>query len=209
MDFDKALKEHRDLYLLATDEGRVMFHLLDYESYKATRYIMQAYPEFKFDLEDRVWDDCVVEHSFLNGKDHLPAGLVTSLAQLILYLSCPQSTEAINFQLEDARSLLVDAREQAILTICQAFPSYLPETLEKMSWPVLIRRLAQAESILEREFEFKDAASQEEDDSGKIFDRLAEHTAVAVDFEKVNRDIHKEEFGAPKGDFNLHNVRGQ
>jgi hypothetical protein len=201
MDFDKVLKKHRDLYLFATDEGRVMFSLLDYESYKAVRYIMQAYPEFKFDLEDRVWDDCVVEHSFTNGKDYLDAGLITTTAQLILYLSCPQSIDSVNIQLEDARELLVDAREQAIITICEAFPSYLPETLEKMTWPILVRRLAQAEFILKREFEFQTPASHPADGSGRIFDRLQEYTDTAVDFSKVNANLREEEFGAPAGDF--------
>lgn len=170
---------------------------------------MQTYPEFKFDLEDRIWEDCVREHSFTNGKDFLPAGLITTTSQLILYLSCPQSTEDVNSQLEDARGLLNDAREQAIITICEAFPSYLPENLEKMTWAVLLRRLAQAEAILKREFEFKSPTSQPVDDSGRIFDRLKEYTDNAVDFRKVNAELFDEEFGTPKGDFNLKSARGQ
>jgi len=209
MDFDKVLKEHRDLYIFETGQGRVMFHLMDYEAYKATRYIMQAYPEFKFDLEDRIWDDCVLEHNLDAGRDNIDAGIITTISQMILYLSCPQSIEAVNMQLEDARGLLNDAREQAIITICEAFPSYLPEKLEKMSWPMLLRRLAQSEAILKREFEFKDAASQPVDDSAKIFQRLEEFTNTSVDFSKVNQELYNEEFGTPKGDFNIHNQRGR
>lgn len=205
MNFDKVLKKHRDLYLFELEEGRVMFHLLDYEAYKATRYIMKNYPEFKFDLEDRVWDDCVIEHTFHNGKDFNDAGLITTVSQMILYLSCPQSTEGVNTQLQEARGFLSDAREQAIITICEAFPSYLPETLEKMTWAVLVRRLAQAEAILKREFEFQDNTSQQLDDSGKIFDRLEDYTNTAVDFSKVNSELFDEEFGNPSGDFNLRN----
>lgn len=205
MNFDKVLKKHRDLYLFELEEGRVMFHLLDYEAYKATRYIMKSYPEFKFDLEDRVWDDCVVEHTFTNGKDFNDAGLVTTVSQMILYLSCPQSTEGVNTQLQEARGFLSDAREQAIITICEAFPSYLPETLEKMTWAVLVRRLAQAEAILKREFEFQDNTSQQLDDSGKIFDRLEDYTNTAVDFSKVNSELFEEEYGNPTGDFDLRN----
>jgi hypothetical protein len=206
--FDEVLKEHRDLYLFTEEDGRVIFKLMDYEFYKATRYIMQAYPEFKFDLEDRIWDDCVLEHTFNNGKDYLPAGIVTTVSQMILYLSCPQSIEDVNIQLEDARALLSDAREQAIITICEAFPSYLPENLEKMTWPILLRRLAQAEQILKKQFEFKNPTSQPIDDSDKIFKNLEEFTNVAVDFKKVNKELYQEEFGTPSGDFNLRNARG-
>lgn len=208
MDFDKILQKHRDLYLFETLEGRALFSLLDYDSYKTIRYIMQSYPEFKFDLEDSIWEKCVKEHSFPNGKDYLPAGLVTTVSQLVLYLSCPQSITEVNQQLNDARGLLTDAREQAMITICEAFPSYVPETLEKLSWPILVRRLAQAEAILKREFEFQDPTSQKPTDSDRIFDRLEEYTNDSVDFSKVNNDLFKEEFGTPQGDFNLKNTRG-
>jgi hypothetical protein len=209
MDFDRVLKENRDLYLFQLDSGRIMFKLLDYESYKTIRYIMQAYPDLKFDLEDRVWDDCVLEHTFPYGKEYIPAGIATTTAQLILHLSCPSSIDSINTQLSQARVLLTDAREQAIITICEAFPSYLPEDLEKMTWSMLLRRLAQAEAILKRQFEFTAPASQPLDDSGKIFDRLKEYTENAVDFAKVNKELYKEEFGKPSGDFNLNNNRGR
>jgi len=208
VEFSKALKEHRDLYLFITEEGRLMFRLLDYESYKTFRYIMQVYPEFKFELEDTIWDECVIEHTYVNGRDYLSSGLVTTISQLILYLSCPQSTDSINMQLDDARGTLVDAREQAILTICEAFPSYLPETLETMSWNTLVKRLAQSEYILKREFEFNNTASQQPTDSDRIFDRLEEFTNTDVDFSKINKELYQEEYGIPQGDFNLKNTRG-
>lgn len=208
MDFDKVLKEHRDVYLFTANSGRAIFHLLDYDSYKTIRYVMQSYPQFKFDLEDTIWDQCVLEHTFPHGRDHLEAGLVTTISQSILNLSCPQSIEDINFQLNDARGLVFEAREQAILTICEAFPSYLPETLERMTWPMLVRRLAQAESILKREFEFQNPASQQPTDSDRIIERLEEYSDSAIDFSKVNQDLYEEEYGAPSGDFNLRNARG-
>lgn len=206
MDLDKALSEHRDLYLFVGSDGRAMFKLLDYETYRSISYIMLAYPEFKFDMEDKVWDECILEHTFTNGKDYLPAGLVTTISQLILYLSCPSDLEEFNAQLTDARGLVEDAREQAILTICEAFPSYTPEVLEKVTWNTLMRRLAQSEVILKRQFEFKDAASQHQDDSAKIFDRLNEN--ISVDFSKSNRMLAEDDLGAPAGDFNLRNIRG-
>jgi len=207
MRFNEALKEHRDLYLFVTTEGRAMFRLLDYESFQSLSYTMVAYPEFKFDIEDQVWDDCVLEHTFTHGKDYLPAGLVTTISQTILSLSCPKSIDDINFQLQDARETLGDAREQAILSICEAFPSYTPEVLEKLTWSTLMKRLAQSEVILKREMEFKNAASQHQDDSARIFERLEEFTSV--DFAGSNRQLSEDDQGKPTGDFNLRNIRGQ
>ena len=208
MELSKILQKHKDLYLFYVDTGRVLFRLLDYKTYKTSQHVLSGYPEFKFDIEDSIWDECVLEHTLPNGKDDLDAGLVTTVAQLILYLSCPQSIEGINEQLEDARNLLTDAREQAILTICEAFPSYLPETLEEMSWSMISRRLAQAEFILKREIGFETTTSQQPSDSDRIIERLEEYTDEAVDFSRVNQELYSEEYGSPSGDFNLKNIRG-
>lgn len=207
MDFDKALIEHGDLYLFTTTEGRASFRLLDYKTVKAFTHVMLSYPEFKCEIEDKVWDECVLEHTFSHPRDFLPAGLVTSIAQSIIYMSSTHSISDINKGMDEERITLSDAREQAILTICEAFPSYTPEMVEDMTWKKILKRLVQAEVLLKRELEFKSAASQQQDDSAKIFNRLNEN--VSVDFTKVNNELHSEEYGKPVGDFNLNSIRGR
>jgi len=208
VNFSEALQKYKDLYLFHHLDGRVLFRLMDYASYKSARYVMLTYPNFKFDIEDEIWEKYVVEHTLPNAKDDLGAGIVTTVAQLILYLSCPQSIDGINEQLAEARTLLSDAREQAIIAVCEAFPTYTPEIVEKMSWQTITRRLAQSEQILKRELAFQSPASQPPSDSDRIFERLEEFTDTAVDFSKVNNELYNEEFGAPAGDFNLKNIRG-
>jgi len=189
VDFELALKEHKDLYLFEVSKGRVLFRLLDYDSYRSIRYVMKNYLEFKFDLEDRIWNECVIDHTFSFSKDHIEAGIVTTISQIILFYSAPHNVRDINKDLSEARDSLNDAVEQAIITICEAFPSYLPETLEKLPWRVIVKRLAQAERILTKDFEFQDATSQNKDDSGRIFKDLDDFSDRTFDFAKLSREI--------------------
>jgi hypothetical protein len=212
MDLHKGLQKYQDLYMLATDEGRVLFRLMDHESFKSISYVIRSYPQFKFDLEDQIWTECVLEHTHSKGKDNLPAGLVTTVAQLVLYFSSPKNVGELNLMLNISRQSISDAREQAIITICEAFPAYLPEVLEKMTWPTLLRRLAQAERILDRNLEFLDTTSQKIDDSDRIFEQLDEMSSIntsPVDFSKSNNMLREAEFGTPEGDHNLNRLRGQ
>lgn len=189
MNFEDAIKQHKDVYLFDLSEGRVLFHLLDYDSYSSIRYVMKGYPEFKFDLEDRVWDKCVIDHTFSLHKEQLSAGIITTIAQLIIYLSAPHNTDEINRDLLHARDSLNDAMEQIIITICEAFPSYLPESIEKLPWATVIKRLAQAERILNKDFEFHDVTSQQQDDSGRIFKELDDLSSNSLDFTKLNQEL--------------------
>lgn len=177
---------------------------------------MLAYPEFRWSIEESLWDECVIEHTILSGADleYLHAGLVSTIAQLILKYSCSTKAGQANEQLDDARMSLQDATQQAIIFICEAFPSYLPENLEQLTWNKLLKRLAQAEVILGKSFEFKDPASQQIDDSAKIFQDLNKFTEDqimngAIDFAKENQELREAEYGAPSGDYNLHRTRGR
>lgn len=215
MDFKRSLIKDKDLYLFEVESGRALFRLLDLEEYSTIRYILQCYPRFKTELEDSIWEDCIIEHNFRDNvnyasSDTIDAGIITTLSQLILFLSCPKDIDTMNETLEYARASINDTREQAILVICEAFPSYLPEALEKMSWPTLVKRLAQAEQILKKDFNFTDAASQPTDDSARMFKNLEEMSnSPAIDYAAENKKLHKELHGNPSGNFNLHDIRGQ
>jgi len=200
---------NRPVYALQTSKGRILFKLLSNKKYNTIAYVMKNYPYFKSDLEDDIWDECVLQHSISTNKDHMDAGVITTIAQLILFFSSPRTIDQANQELYEKRIELANIKEQAIITICQAFPAYLPEVLEDMSWEILLKRLAQAEIILEKEFEFKSTTSQSEDDSDKIFSRLDEYTNETIDFSRANKELNKEEFGAPRGNYNLHDIRGE
>lgn len=212
--FDDLLAENQDLYLFENEEGRAVFRLLPYNKYSAIKYILSVYPTFAPTIEEDIWQDCVVEHTFLSGAstDNIKAGTVTVVANAILQQSCATNPDQANSELEEARAYLQDAVQQAIIFICEAFPSYLPENLEKLTWKKILKRLAQAELILNKNFQFQSVDSQPQDDGSKIMqelNKMSEETVVdkivnsAVDFNKDNQQFHSEEWGAPKGNFNI------
>lgn len=215
--FKDILTEHENVYLFEIEQGRILFRLLPYRDYATFKYILQTYPKMKWEIEDQIWHQCVVEHTFGFGSDYIEAGVVTTVANIVLWFSCSKTSDEANVILDASRVSIQDAVQQAVLFVCEAFPSYLPETLEKLTWVNLMKRLAQAEVILNKSFEFKAPAGQDTDDSGKIFERLDEVSessiddivhSNAVDFDKVNNGLMQEEFSAPEGDFNLRNIRG-
>lgn len=217
--FDDLLAENQDLFLYENDDGRVLFRTLPYRKYATVKHIMTLYPNFIETIQDSIWDECVLEHTLLSGadKNHLKAGDVSTVVDLILKKSCSTSPDEANYQLDEARAYLQDAVQQAIIFICEAFPSYLPEDLEKLTWMKILKRLAQAEQILGKSFEFRNAASTPQDDSGKIFSELNSRSQEGIidqianqgmDFARENSEFHKEEWGNPSGDFNLRNLRG-
>ena len=212
--FDDLLAENQDLYLFENEEGRAIFRLLPYNKYSVIKYILAAYPSFANAIEEDIWHDCVIEHTFLSGAsvDNIKAGTVTSVASLILQYSCATEANQANSELEEARSYLQDAVQQAIIFICEAFPSYLPEDLEKLTWKKILKRLSQAELILNKNFQFQTVNSQPQDDSSKIMqelNKLSEDTVVdnivnsTFNFNEDNQQLHSEEWGAPKGNFNI------
>lgn len=212
--FDDLLAENQDLYLFENEEGRAVFRLLPYNKYATIKYILSAYPNFATSLEEDIWNDCVIEHNFFSNASigNLKAGLVSAVATVILQKSCATDPDQANFELEEARGYLQDAVQQAIIFICEAFPSYLPEHLEKLTWKKLLKRLAQAELILNKNFQFQGKNSQPQDDGTRIMKELNQMSQdkivdsivnSSIDFSQDNKELDSEEWGAPKGNFNI------
>ena len=91
--FDEILVEHKDVFLFECASGRVMFRLLPYQKYAVIRHSVRTYPNLRWALEDDIWEECVIEHTFDQGLDNISAGVISVVAQLILKFSCSQNTE--------------------------------------------------------------------------------------------------------------------
>jgi len=133
MDFEKALSDHKDLYLFDSGKGRALFRLLSYKKYNTVKKILIEYPYFKPDIEDDIWDECVVEHTFPTSKDFSDAGIVTTVSQLILFFSGPKNINDVNADIQEAKESLNDAVEQAILVICEEVRADVLDTLSIFS----------------------------------------------------------------------------
>jgi hypothetical protein len=148
--------KYKDLYLFNTGKGSVLFKALSYADSETAKRICKNYPALAPIVEDNIWKKCVIEHTLPGTVDTLNAGLVSTIVRLILNFSNPTSHYDIENELNEIRAKTRNIREEIIIKICQAFPSYTPEDVEDMEWRTQLKRLAQAEKILGTTFNFVD-----------------------------------------------------
>ncbi len=178
MEFHEALSQHKELYLFELEGYRVLFRLLTWEDFKNFSHLILQYDSMLYDLEDMIWNVAVIEHNFLSGLEYIEAGVVSSVAQLVLYLSgnlvnSEAAIAKLNEDLTIARVGVGLLDSQIKLAICEAFPSYKPEELDKLTWTQILERLAFSEKLLKKDFEFNLKDKNEiKDDSDKVFKML-------------------------------------
>jgi len=178
MNMHEALSEYTELYMFELEGYRVLFSPLSWGDYKNFSYLMMAYPDLQADLEDNIWEVAVIEHNFPSGIEYIEAGVVQSVAQLVLHYSgcnfrSKSAIDRLSLGLEEARREKNSVEGQIKLAICEAFPSYKPEELDRLTWSQLLDRLAFSEHLLKKDFEFNIKEKEEvEDDSRKVFDML-------------------------------------
>lgn len=149
----KVFSKYTDVYLFDTGNGAALFRLLPLDKYRLAHRISQKFPALTAEVEDEVWEECVIEHSFESSSENLDAGIVSTVSRIIFKLSCPSSMEEINRDIQEVRDNFNDVRDKMVIKICEAFPSYIPDDVEKLDWATLIKRVVQAEQILGTEFQ--------------------------------------------------------
>lgn len=180
------LKEKRSLYIYDSPDGRILFSILPLEEYEIIKRVAEEFPALIPDLEEDIWSKCVIEQSFGGTEADLNAGIITTLAQLVMRLSCPQDIISIESDLELARKSLDNVVKQLILKVCEAFPAYTPDEVEQMEWNDLINKVAQAEKILGKEVEFHQ--NNDLADDGSVPMKMKDGQEI-IDFEAMNREL--------------------
>lgn len=155
--------KYKNLYLFNTGKGSILFKTLSYDKFQTAKRISKAYPALAPIVEENIWEECVVEHTLEGTVDTLNAGIISTIVKLILHFSNPISLEKIESELNAIRNERFDIREEMIIKICKAFPAYKPEDIEAMEWNEQLKRLVQAEKILETTFAFAPAESKKQD----------------------------------------------
>lgn len=150
----EVFKKNPQLYLYDSPEGRAVFRLLTLEEYRVAEKLSKECPATLPSIEEEVWDMCIVEQTFDPEMDRLNAGTVSTIAQVILFLSTPQDLKGVEAKMIEARAEANKTREMLILKVCEGFPSYTPEQVEKFDWPTLAMRVAQAEIMTGKPIEF-------------------------------------------------------
>jgi hypothetical protein len=185
--------ENEELYNFQTPDGAVIFRLLPMDRYRLVEKMCKSYPSLVPSIEEQVWDECVVEHSFPSDYRDLDAGIISTVFRIIFRKSGPRNLKRIVDDLQESRdNLNKDIRDQIILKICEAFPSYVPEQIEKMSWATQRKRLAQAESILGTTFEITGDGIEKSDGSGansSVSQKVGTDGQQYIDFAAENRNL--------------------
>lgn len=151
--------KYKNLYLFQSGTGSVLFRLLPFDKTRVAEKISRSFPALAPTIEENIWEECVIEHSYPSSLHDMNAGIISTVARLIVRLSSPMSIEEIKDDLDATRSGLVDVRDQIVTKICEAFPAYKPEDVEAMDWQTQVKRLAQAEKVIGSEFNISDGSS--------------------------------------------------
>jgi hypothetical protein len=175
MYLDFKLESKTGLYKTSFDDGFVIWKALnfhDFKKYRDSKMLLGTSVDLA--LEEKIFKDCVLFSSYEieapvgletdfekslwleKHKEELKAGIVSTVVRSILQVSgVTEGAEILN-QLDLHRDYINNIEDQIILKICQAFPAYKPEDVEAMDWQTILKRAAQAETILGYYFEIDD-----------------------------------------------------
>ena len=150
-----TFKNNSQLFIYESPEGRAIFRLLTLEEYRVAEKLSRECPATLPSIEEEVWDMCIIEQTYDPEIDRLNAGIISTVAQLILRLSTAQDLSGVEREVVKARIEASKTREMLILKVCEGFPSYTPEQVEKFDWPTLAMRVAQSEMITGKIIDFE------------------------------------------------------
>lgn len=171
--------EQTSIYRTDFDEGYVVWTPLpwsEYRKYREARELVGGVIDIQ--LEESIFNKCVL-HSSLDepppedlpeeeqvrwiedSRGHLPAGIVSTVVKNILSVSGTIDSQSIIEYIALNRQIINNIEDQLVTFICSAFPAYTPEQVEDLEWATILKRAAQAETILGTQIEIYDPEEEE------------------------------------------------
>lgn len=185
----EALQGRKVFRIHLPDGQRISFRLLSWGEFNAYYEAANKGIIAVDIIEDAIFRKCVIEKRFIDTMYEMRAGIVSTVATLILSFSGPTNAETFNRDMDIHRAQAGNLNSQIRTLICQAFPAYKPEDLETMTWPVILERLAQAEQILRLEEPIRLLTAEEQEKANK---------KGSFDIEKMIKEGIKEQAVAPQ-----------
>jgi hypothetical protein len=99
-------------------------------------------------LENEIFRKCVLDNSYIIRIYDLNAGIVSTVATLIMQISAPATLEGLDQHLAKARHEANATLHDLVSYVCQAFPAYKPEDLYDMPFDIFMFRVGMAERKL-------------------------------------------------------------
>ena len=192
-----AYKEHGILYVSQFDFGGFIWRALSHTEAELYVGLFKTLPQAKADLEDEIFRDCIVDHPLPTEEyDEWQAGIVTTVAQQILYVSSIRTTEDFLQRLDAVRELVTgDIWNQIHGRIMSLFPGYTLEQLKNMSIDSIMEKLVLVELVTGERLDFSPTQEQPARSPGMI------------NFSAENKKLHEVNMAPPQGDFNLDRLR--
>jgi len=189
-----AYKEHGVLYVTRFEWGGFIWRPLGYEEAVLYEGLFTTVPQAKAELEDEIFKECVIDHPLPNEDfDNWQAGIVTTIAQLILFFSTVRTPKELLQRLEAARTdLQNDLFSQLFMKIVTAFPGYTVEELRSLPVESFLEKVAMLEMLTGEELKL-----DEEKQKPKI------PYFHNIDFAAENQELERFEKAPPEGDWNL------
>lgn len=193
-----AYKKYGVLYVTKFDWGGFIWRPLGYDEAVLYKGLFQMAPRAKAELEDQIFNECVIDHPLPNEDfDNWQAGIVTTIAQSILYFSTVNNPKELLQRLQAARNELdEDLLQQLYMQVMITFPGYTLEELKRMSVEVFLEKVAMVERLTGDELKL-----QEEEQRPNI------PYFHNIDFAAENERLQRFETAPPEGDWNLNRRR--
>lgn len=150
MDLLPFVLQGQKVYQITFPSGEsIPFKLLNWQQFLAYRDAIQKGIIPQDILEASIFRECVLDQNTLDEVSEMRAGVVATIAGLVMTSSGPSEEPAsFNQQLDSMRAHVDTVDSQIVMIICRAFPSYTPEEIMQLPWTTIALRLAQAERIL-------------------------------------------------------------
>lgn len=158
---------YQNLYQTSFDDGYVIWTTLPWSEYKSLREAIstRGSATIATDVEEHVYNKCAVISSYdesppddltdlekwafqQEDRNHQPAGVISTVVKSVLRFSGTDDPFLAMGDLNRYRNTIQNIEDQFVVTICRAFPAYKPEDVEKLDWQTVLKRVAQAESML-------------------------------------------------------------
>jgi len=191
-----AFKEHGIIYVSQFEWGGILWRPLGHAEAELYSGLFQTVPQAKAELEEQIFKECVLDHPLPKEEfDKWKAGIVTTIAQTILYFSTIRTPKEFLQRLKTAREEVSgDIFLQVFTRIIQVFPIYTIEQLRNMPVDSVMQKLAIAEAITGEEIKLTP-------------DQQSSRIPEFIDFAAENERLRKADVSTPEGDWNLHNRR--
>lgn len=189
-----AFKKHRIIYVTRFEWGGFIWRPLGHDEAVLYSGLFQTVPRAKAELEDEIFKDCVIDHPLPNEDfDNWQAGIVTTIAQTILFFSTVKNPKELLQRLQAARNdLQEDLFQQLYMQVMMTFPVYTMEQLKAMPVELFLEKVAMVEKLTGEELKLQDEVQKP-----KI------PYFHNIDFAAENKKLERFDLAPPEGDWNL------